>query len=719
MRANSRGRFRLALTLVAGIILTTLPSGFAPQAFAAATGSISGTVTVPAGVDVNDMTVSVSGPTYKTLKVNPSGEFTIVGLAAGKYAVYFYEDASPKHVYSTYYGSAVYDQATPVVVAAGTAVTGVDQQMSTGGRIQGKVSVPSGTRASDMYVGASSASYQEGVAASSDGSYTVGPLAPGDYTLNFSTSVQPIPVLQAYYPGVRDQEQAQKVTVAQGDVVTGINQTLQPAAIISGRLALPSDAVPFSISASARTSHDLQPVAAAFIENGAYSIGGLEAGTYKLHFQSNDPKVASMWHGGLPTAAGSSSITVAAGERLAGPTETAVSAATITGSYGTGADTLDVAVVTSDGTVVQGGYSTGPGTFMVGNLLPGTYKVQFNRSSGFPTAAEGQYYNNVPESSGLGSATPVTVAGGQTLTNINTTPRAGGTLSGKILGPGGDPLTNTPVRVYTKDGTLVTRTANTQGDGTFKITGLSTGNYFVSAAPEGGTGPIFSGNVLSETNARSVFTTPGRNTDVGTLSYATATQGTQAFDDVPLNAQFEEEILWLASKGISTGWEANGTRNYKPLSPVHRDAMAAFMYRLSGKPDFAAPSASPFKDLPVGAQFYKEITWLADKGISTGWVEADKTKTYRPLQPVNRDAMAAFMYRLAGEPDFTAPEVSPFADVPVGAQFYKEITWLAAQGISTGWAEAGNTKSFKPLLPVNRDAMAAFMFRYNTKFGGS
>ncbi|WP_017200131.1 S-layer homology domain-containing protein [Arthrobacter sp. M2012083] len=703
--------------MVAGIILATLPSGFASPAVAAATGSISGTVTVPAGVDVNKVKVTVSGPTYRTLGVNPSGEYTIVGLAAGEYSVRFEEDASPKHVYSTYYGSAVYEQSTRVDVAVGTAVTGIDQQMSTGGRIQGKVSVPAGTKAADVYVGVSSDSYQEGVAVAPDGSYDVGPLAPGDYTLNFSTSVQPVPVLQAYYPGVKDHEQAQKITVAQGDVVGGINQDLQPAAIISGTLALPAGATPFSITAEARSVDDLEVVSGVWVEEGGvFSIGALEAGTYKLSFNSNDPIVASMWLGGVVSAAGSPSITVTDGQRLTGVKDKAVPAATITGSFASSNGYVDVEVVTADGSVVKSGYSTADRVYAVSNLLPGTYKVQFNRS-GRPTLEEGQYYNNLPESSGLGGATPVTVAGGQTLTNINAPSRVGGTVSGKVVDSNGVPLTAVPVRVYTKNGALVTREATTEADGTFKVTGLSTANYFVSAAPDDSAGPIFSGNVLNEANARTVSTAAGRNTDIGTLSYATATQGTQAFDDVPLNAQFEKEILWLASKGISTGWEANGNRTYKPLSPVNRDAMAAFMYRLSGKPDFTAPGVSPFKDLPVGAQFYKEITWLADKGISTGWEEADKTKTYRPLQPVNRDAMAAFMYRLAGEPEFTAPEVSPFVDVPVGAQFYKEITWLAAQGISTGWAETGNTKSFKPLLPVNRDAMAAFMFRYNSKFG--
>jgi hypothetical protein len=189
------------------------------------------------------------------------------------------------------------------------------------------------------------------------------------------------------------------------------------------------------------------------------------------------------------------------------------------------------------------------------------------------------------------------------------------------------------------------------------------------------------------------------------------------FSDVSPATQFSTEIGWMASTGISTGWvEGNGTRTYRPLTPVNRDAMAAFMYRLAGKPAFVPPAVSPFADVPVGTQFYKEITWLAAQGISTGWDEPNGTKTYRPLSSVNRDAMAAFMYRLAKKPAFTPPAGSPFTDVPAGTQFYKEITWLAAQGISTGWDEPNGTKTYRPLSPVNRDAMAAFMYRFDTKF---
>ena len=198
---------------------------------------------------------------------------------------------------------------------------------------------------------------------------------------------------------------------------------------------------------------------------------------------------------------------------------------------------------------------------------------------------------------------------------------------------------------------------------------------------------------------------------------AKVTRPAPMFADVPDGTQFFDEIQWMATENISTGWaEANGTKTYRPLQPVKRDAMAAFMYRLAGSPAFSAPKKSPFTDVAPGDQFYQEITWLASEGISTGWVEANGTRTYRPLQSVKRDAMAAFMYRYADSPGYTAPARSAFTDVAKTSQFYKEISWLASTGISTGWNE-GSGKTYRPLTAVNRDAMAAFMNRFDRQFG--
>lgn len=190
------------------------------------------------------------------------------------------------------------------------------------------------------------------------------------------------------------------------------------------------------------------------------------------------------------------------------------------------------------------------------------------------------------------------------------------------------------------------------------------------------------------------------------------------FRDVPAGMAFAQEIEWLAARGITTGWrEKNGTRTFRPFQPVNRDAMAAFLYRLAGSPRYVAPTKSPFADITPATQFYKEMAWLSASGISTGWREPNGTRTFRPLQPVNRDAMAAFMYRLAGKPAFSAPAKSPFADIKPTTQFYKEMAWLAGRGVSTGWREANGSRTYRPLESVKRDAMAAFMYRLFHKVG--
>ncbi|WP_371212478.1 S-layer homology domain-containing protein, partial [Kocuria sp. SM24M-10] len=149
------------------------------------------------------------------------------------------------------------------------------------------------------------------------------------------------------------------------------------------------------------------------------------------------------------------------------------------------------------------------------------------------------------------------------------------------------------------------------------------------------------------------------------------------FSDVSTGQQFYKEMAWLSSRGISTGWDnGNGTRSYKPLAPINRDAMAAFLYRMAGSPAYTPPAKSPFTDVSTKQDFYKEMSWLSSQGISTGWDNGNGTRSYKPLAPINRDAMAAFLYRMAGSPAYTPPAKSPFTDVTTGQQFYKEMAWL-------------------------------------------
>lgn len=196
----------------------------------------------------------------------------------------------------------------------------------------------------------------------------------------------------------------------------------------------------------------------------------------------------------------------------------------------------------------------------------------------------------------------------------------------------------------------------------------------------------------------------GKDKTYNNPTEARKAQGNPIFKDVPSNHLFANEIRWMKNSGVSTGW-ADGT--YRPYENVTREGMAAFMYRAAGSPAYTPPAKSPFKDVSTNNVFYKEISWMASEGISTGWADG----TYRPLASVNRDTMAAFMYRAAGSPAYTPPKVSPFKDVPTNNVFYKEIAWMNETGIANGWADG----TYRPYEPVTREAMAAFMYRFDAK----
>ena len=195
------------------------------------------------------------------------------------------------------------------------------------------------------------------------------------------------------------------------------------------------------------------------------------------------------------------------------------------------------------------------------------------------------------------------------------------------------------------------------------------------------------------------------------------------FHDINAGSAFNLEISWLALNGITEGWtEADGTRTFRSAQTVNRDQMAAFLYRLrpAGSLDFVPPAESPFTDVPTTHNFYKEISWLWKAEISEGWEEADHTRTFRPAATVNRDQMAAFLYRHylylhPGFPEYVPEAQSPFADIPTSHNFYKEISWLAKNGITNGWEEANHTRTFRPAASILRDQMAAFMYRYASR----
>jgi hypothetical protein len=175
---------------------------------------------------------------------------------------------------------------------------------------------------------------------------------------------------------------------------------------------------------------------------------------------------------------------------------------------------------------------------------------------------------------------------------------------------------------------------------------------------------------------------------------------TQRFSDVSTRHPFHRHIEWFAESGITTGYP-DGT--FRPDRTVPRDAMAAFLFRDSGTTSYTAPSTPPFSDVSTRHPFYREVSWLTDRGITEGYRDG----TYGASLDVSRGAMAAFLFRYQGDPQYIAPQRSPFTDVATHHRFYREIAWMAERGLTTGYRDG----TFRPNDGVSRAAMAAFFYR--------
>ncbi|WP_338748477.1 S-layer homology domain-containing protein [Janibacter alittae] len=177
------------------------------------------------------------------------------------------------------------------------------------------------------------------------------------------------------------------------------------------------------------------------------------------------------------------------------------------------------------------------------------------------------------------------------------------------------------------------------------------------------------------------------------------------FPDVTAaTTDFTKEIGWLKDERITMGY-ADGT--FGPKDDISREAMAAFLYRAAGRP--AVESAPDFTDVDSSSAFAREIAWLQDERITTGYADG----TFGPKKRISREAMAAFMTRFLLEgrvPDATAPY--EFSDI-AGTQFEDHIAWIADQGLTTGHADG----TFRPKSTITREAMAAFLYRSREMMG--
>ena len=197
--------------------------------------------------------------------------------------------------------------------------------------------------------------------------------------------------------------------------------------------------------------------------------------------------------------------------------------------------------------------------------------------------------------------------------------------------------------------------------------------------------------------------------DPSAATYHPSSSDMAAFLDVSHSTTHAEDIWWLASEEISSGYS---DKTFRGTSAAARQDMAAFLWRASNLPSYraSAEDKEAFTDVNEDTSHAQDIWWLAAKGISTGYPDG----TFKGQDTVVRQDMAAFLYRLAGSPAYTPSQADKkqFVDVTEKTPHAREIWWMASIGLTQGYGDG----TFRPQNAVTRADMAAFMHRFYNAF---
>jgi len=176
------------------------------------------------------------------------------------------------------------------------------------------------------------------------------------------------------------------------------------------------------------------------------------------------------------------------------------------------------------------------------------------------------------------------------------------------------------------------------------------------------------------------------------------------FDDVPLDNPFHNDILTIATAGITGGCTST---SYCPANDVTRAEMAVFLLKSKyGADHVPPPPVQIFPDVPDDAFAAAWIDELATLEITSGCGGG----LYCPDRPISRAEMSVFLLKtLLGSGYVPPTPVGIFADVPLGSFAVDWIEDIYNRGITAGCAS--NPLRYCPDADVPREQMATFLVR--------
>ena len=115
------------------------------------------------------------------------------------------------------------------------------------------------------------------------------------------------------------------------------------------------------------------------------------------------------------------------------------------------------------------------------------------------------------------------------------------------------------------------------------------------------------------------------------------------------------------------------------------------------------PTETGFTDTDaLSAEFQNAVNWAVATGVTNGFPDG----TFQPEKICTRSEIVTLLWRMAGEPEATAP--AAFEDVT--EDWYAEaVAWAAENGITNGTSET----KFSPDQTCTRGQIVTFLYRYD------
>ncbi|WP_127792279.1 collagen binding domain-containing protein [Agromyces sp. LHK192] len=704
-----------AETLATAADITVEAGGAASLAWTLDVGAtVSGTVVDEGGAPVAGGYVYA----YLTSDLNSSrggasvaadGSYSITGLPDGEYVLKAGKGwGSTSEVLDEYWQDAYSsDAATRVDLVGGQAFT-AGFELNAGGAITGTVVDGSGTPVEGVDVTAEFSvqptdRWVSPVTATTaaDGTYRLGGLEQGDYTVGFSDFDGTLG--QQYWQGAVDQASATAVAVAPGAVVDGIDAALTAGGSLSGALtqladgqSAPAANAYFDVLRKDSTGAWESVTSAGAAADGTYEVTGLAPGEYTVQsFGSSSASWAWTYHGGgfYP--------------------EDAVTVDVVASAETDGVDVETPPGVTLKGTIIDehGGPAVGarlsilyerePGLWVAppphggagdeiswqsGGLPPGNYvvKAEDDGTSAEPYAT--QFWQNAATQA---DATVLEAPNGGRFEDIDF-----------VMTRAAEPE---PAPVPTVSGVAQVGQALTADAGDWGAGAEVAYRWLADGvAVEGATAAEYTPADAQAGAAISVEVTGTRPGAEPLVATSTATAALlPRFADITGTSGHAVNIKWAGVNGVIDGVRgADGVVRFNPTGAATRATIAEALYRLAGSPEFTLPAKPTYKDVPATHPSYRAIEWFKREGLTS------TTGTFGPATTLKRQEVAAFLYR-AADATFTAPAKATYTDVPKGATFFREIEWMKAERITTV------TGKFGPTTVVSREHLATFLYRWD------